>query len=115
MPDFFKLCVDTWQRHNPHWDVRVLELNTVHEYLSEAELPNRFSEMTSHQAASDAVRLGVLCRYGGVYMDVSIIMMSSLDEFCWDNIASGRQSACVFYPGACGKSAIHDCPECCHM
>ena len=35
------------------------------EYLTEEELPNRFMDMTSHQTASDAVRLGVLSRYGG--------------------------------------------------
>ena len=45
--------------------VRILQKSTVLEYLDEEELPNRFMEMTSHQTASDAVRLGVLSRYGG--------------------------------------------------
>jgi mannosyltransferase OCH1-like enzyme len=45
--------------------VRILQKSTVLEYLDEEELANRFMEMTSHQTASDAVRLGVLSRYGG--------------------------------------------------
>lgn len=32
MPEFFKLCVDTWRRHNPDWDIRILQKSTVHEY-----------------------------------------------------------------------------------
>lgn len=47
------------------WQVRILQKSTVLEYLTEDELPNRFKDMTSHQTASDAVRLGVLSRYGG--------------------------------------------------
>lgn len=106
MPEFFKLCVGTWQRHNPHWDVRILEKATVHEYLSEAELPNRFMHMFSHQAASDAVRLGLLSRYGGVYMDVNILMRASLDAMCWDAIASGERAAAVFYHPHYGTEAF---------
>lgn len=97
MPDFFKLCVDTWQRHSPYWDVRILQKSTVHEYLSEAELPNRFMHMLSHQTASDAVRLALLARYGGIYMDVSILLCTDLDRLCWDAIATGSKKAAVFY------------------
>mmetsp|Transcript_35793 Transcript_35793/g.69090 ORF Transcript_35793/g.69090 Transcript_35793/m.69090 type:complete len:442 (+) Transcript_35793:203-1528(+) len=99
MPELFQLCVATWQRHNPHWDVRILSKSTLYEYLSEAELPNRFEQMFSHQTASDCVRLALLARYGGIYMDVSIIMCTDLDALCWDAIASGqRAAAVVFHP-----------------
>lgn len=97
MPEFFKLCVGTWQRLNPHWDVRVLDKASVHEYVSEAELPNRFMQMLSHQTASDAIRLALLSRYGGVWLDVNIILLTSLDRFCWDKISSGRKSGAVFF------------------
>jgi len=97
MPELFKLCVATWQRHNPHWDVRILSKSTLYEYLSEAELPNRFQHMFSHQTASDCVRLALLSRYGGIYMDVSIIMNTELDAFCWDSISSGQRAAAVFF------------------
>lgn len=106
MPEFFKLCVGTWQRHNPHWDVRILDKATVHEYLSAAELPNRFMHMLSHQAASDAVRLGVLSRYGGVYMDVNILLRASLDDMCWNAISSNERAAAVFYHPHYGTEAF---------
>lgn len=97
MPDFFKLCVSTWQHYNPHWDVRIVQQSTVHEYLSEAELPNRFYQMVSHQTASDAVRLGLMARYGGVWMDVSILLRTDLDSLCWNALAQKDRAAAVFY------------------
>mmetsp|Transcript_89789 Transcript_89789/g.159648 ORF Transcript_89789/g.159648 Transcript_89789/m.159648 type:complete len:445 (-) Transcript_89789:105-1439(-) len=106
MPEFFKMCVATWQRLNPHWDVRILQKSTVHEYLSLAELPNRFMDMTSHQTASDAVRLGVLSRYGGVWADVNILMCGSLDKLCWNAIRSGEKSACIFFHPFYGTEAL---------
>eukprot|EP00439_Symbiodinium_sp_Y106_P062613 s2835_g9.t1 len=106
MPEFFRMCVDTWQRVNPHWDVRILQKSTVMEYLTEDELPNRFMDMTSHQTASDAVRLGVLCRYGGVWMDVNILVCGSLDKLCWNAISWGQKPACVFYHPSYGTDAL---------
>eukprot|EP00444_Apocalathium_aciculiferum_P001825 CAMPEP_0183405130 /NCGR_PEP_ID=MMETSP0370-20130417/15583_1 /TAXON_ID=268820 /ORGANISM="Peridinium aciculiferum, Strain PAER-2" /LENGTH=429 /DNA_ID=CAMNT_0025587043 /DNA_START=1 /DNA_END=1290 /DNA_ORIENTATION=+ len=106
MPDFFKLCVSTWQNFNPSWDVRIIQQSTVDEYLSAAELPNRFMQMTSHQAASDAVRLGLLSRYGGIWMDVSILCRTDLDSFCWNEVASRNKKACVFYHPHYGTEAF---------
>lgn len=97
MPEFFKLCVDTWQRHNPHWEVRILERSTVCEFLSAAELPNRFPEL-SHQLASDCVRLALLARYGGVWLDVSVILLSDLDSLCWGGTAVGPKTPTFFHP-----------------
>jgi len=69
----------------------------VHEYLSAAELPNRFMQMASHQTASDAVRLGLMARYGGIWMDVSILMRTDLDSLCWNAVAKKDSAGAVFY------------------
>lgn len=106
MPQFFQMCVATWQRVNPHWDVRILQKSTVLEYLDEEELPNRFMEMTSHQTASDAVRLGVLSRYGGVWLDVNILVCGSLDQLCWNAITWGQKPAMVFFHPSYGTEAL---------
>lgn len=41
------------------------------ETIRAGQLTVRTQDMTSHQTASDAVRLGVLSRYGGVWLDVA--------------------------------------------
>jgi len=106
MPVFFQLCVDTWRHHNPNWDVRVLNLDNVGEFLSEAELPNRFTQMFSHQTASDAVRLALLSRYGGVWLDVNVLLRTSLDKLCWDDISSGESSAAAFFHPSYGTKEL---------
>eukprot|EP00927_Polykrikos_kofoidii_P040302 TRINITY_DN34485_c0_g2_i1.p1 TRINITY_DN34485_c0_g2~~TRINITY_DN34485_c0_g2_i1.p1 ORF type:complete len:449 (+),score=53.59 TRINITY_DN34485_c0_g2_i1:90-1436(+) len=106
MPAFMKLCVDTWRRHNPRWDVRILQKSTILYYLSEVELPNRFMHMLSHQTASDCVRLALLSRYGGIWMDVNILLLTDLDSLCWDEIAYEHRDAAVFYHPHYGTDAL---------
>lgn len=106
MPELFKLCVATWQHFNPHWDIRILQKSNLHEYLSAAELPNKFDQMTSHQTASDSIRLALMSRYGGVWLDVSIILCTGLDNFCWNAIASGSKRGAVFYHPHYGTEAF---------
>lgn len=106
MPEFFKMCVETWKRHNPDWDVRILDLGSVYDFLTYDELPNVFMDMPSKQTASDCVRLGVLARYGGIYMDVSILVRCDLDRLCWSDIRSGRKTAAVFYHPDFGTDAF---------
>eukprot|EP00756_Hemistasia_phaeocysticola_P003583 Hpha_TRINITY_DN12318_c0_g1::TRINITY_DN12318_c0_g1_i6::g.155969::m.155969 len=97
MPALQRLCVETWRRRNPGWDVRVLCRRTVWDYLGESDLPNRWREVRSHQLASDAVRLALLARYGGVYMDAAIILLSSLGELGWNEVESGSHDALAFF------------------
>lgn len=106
MPEFFKLCVDTWRHHNPDWDVRVLERNNLYEFLSEADLPNRFNHMLSHQIASDAIRLALLARYGGVWLDVSVLLNEPLDDLCWNQIEEGEVDAAAFFHPHYGTEAL---------
>ena len=40
----------------------------MYDYLSEADLPNRFDQLLSAQTASDCVRLALLARYGADMM-----------------------------------------------
>lgn len=97
MPDLFKLCVDSWRRCNPSWDVRILGREAVPEFLSDADLPNRFAEIQSPETAADCVRLALLARYGGVWLDVSVILRSSLETLCWRAIHARRHRAAAFF------------------
>ncbi|GAB5369428.1 hypothetical protein AAMO2058_001403700 [Amorphochlora amoebiformis] len=88
MPDFYKLCVQTWRIQNPFWDVVLLNKGTVLKYLSKSELPPKFQKMKPH-GASDHIRLGLLAKYGGVWLDVSILLRESMDSIAWGNIEEG--------------------------
>mmetsp|Transcript_82745 Transcript_82745/g.210508 ORF Transcript_82745/g.210508 Transcript_82745/m.210508 type:complete len:544 (+) Transcript_82745:80-1711(+) len=106
MPELIKLCIETWRRHCPGWQVRILDASTVREYLSEAELPNRFSELRQPQLASDCVCLALLARYGGVWLDASVILRTDIQSLCWDAISSGERAAAAFFHSRYGTEGL---------
>eukprot|EP00397_Hematodinium_sp_SG-2012_P026779 GEMP01028095.1.p1 GENE.GEMP01028095.1~~GEMP01028095.1.p1 ORF type:complete len:268 (+),score=41.37 GEMP01028095.1:32-805(+) len=91
---FSKLCMLTWKKLNPHWTIHLLNKSNYQEFVPRSELPNRFEELTS-RLASDCLRLALLARHGGVWMDVSILLRQPLDHWCWNRIAP--RSAFVFH------------------
>ncbi|CAK0835404.1 unnamed protein product, partial [Prorocentrum cordatum] len=97
MPELFRLCVETWTRHSPRWRVQILDRSTVFEYLSEVDLPGRFLEIDSPQLAADCVRLALLARYGGVWLDASVILTRDLDELIWSGIDAGQYGSAAFF------------------
>eukprot|EP00933_Yihiella_yeosuensis_P008636 TRINITY_DN114208_c0_g1_i1.p1 TRINITY_DN114208_c0_g1~~TRINITY_DN114208_c0_g1_i1.p1 ORF type:complete len:403 (-),score=57.66 TRINITY_DN114208_c0_g1_i1:8-1177(-) len=87
LPDFRRLCVETWAAQNPNWEIRILDQSNVYEYLSAQELPRLWKEMYVPWQA-DAVRLALLARYGGLWIDASTICLQPFDRWIYDAIAS---------------------------
>jgi len=73
---FITKCIQTWMTHNPNWKIIVLNEINVHEYAPESYT----IQCDNVQQFSDFVRLEVLEKYGGVWMDASIWMNSRLDS-----------------------------------
>lgn len=81
IPDFIHKCIQTWKRHNPTYSVTTLNKNNISDYLDKEEI-----KLINHpifndkiQRYSDAVRLSILSKYGGFWMDASIICHRSFD------------------------------------
>lgn len=72
---FISECIHTWMNNNPNWRIIVLTENNVHEYA-----PESYNIKCDHvQQFSDFIRLEILEKYGGVWMDASIWMNGNLD------------------------------------
>eukprot|EP00927_Polykrikos_kofoidii_P031103 TRINITY_DN26756_c0_g1_i1.p1 TRINITY_DN26756_c0_g1~~TRINITY_DN26756_c0_g1_i1.p1 ORF type:complete len:616 (+),score=70.97 TRINITY_DN26756_c0_g1_i1:109-1956(+) len=109
MPDIFKLCVETWRNSNPDWDIRILDDSNIYDFLSVVDLPNRFSEISSPQTASICVRLALLARYGGIWLNTSVVLRCGLDELCWRALtADGADegAAAAFFEPRGGSDAF---------
>ena len=76
MPDYLKLCMRTWSKFLPEYEVVVLNYSTLDQWLVkncyDASLYTNFS--LPKQA--DAIRCAVLRRHGGVWFDVDTIVTS---------------------------------------
>jgi len=76
-PFIVKTCIESWRKHNPEWEIRVLDAENVSEVLDmsdvPAHLPFRFH--------ADALRLRLLKSFGGVWTDVTVLCHRPLDDW----------------------------------
>ena len=81
IPYFIHKCIHTWKKHNPTYVVTILNKENISNYLNKEEIKKVnhpiFSDIV--QRYSDAVRLSILSKYGGFWMDASIICHRSFD------------------------------------
>lgn len=77
VPDSVQLCIDTWKFYNPHYDVIMLNRDNVSDYVDIDIYAVRNVE--NDVRASDILRLYLLQKHGGVWMDSTIICTKPLD------------------------------------
>lgn len=95
-----------WQKRNvigwvrklgPSWTVRVLDYvegsaSNLANYVDLQDLPEAIANQTmsgahSGQHVSDLVRLPLLYKYGGIYLDVGVMLLGDLEEVFWKKIS----------------------------
>eukprot|EP00439_Symbiodinium_sp_Y106_P006149 s3875_g1.t1 len=76
---FLDLCHQSWRQLNPGWYVRILNQDTIWQYLLKEEMPEGFDDL-SIQHKSDAIRLALLVKYGGVWLDASTLLLQPLSN-----------------------------------
>ncbi|KAH8674267.1 glycosyltransferase [Xylariales sp. PMI_506] len=97
MPPWVQRNIINWVRRlGPEWTVHLLnrvdesETNVYH-YLEPSFFPDAFNEgtmngrhMGPHQA--DLIRLPLLWKYGGVWIDAGTFLFRHVDDICWKQI-----------------------------
>jgi hypothetical protein len=79
MPAFIDLCLTTWKKLNPDYTIRVLNDTSVWTWLDKKDLPRQYDKLDiAHQ--SDAIRLALLLRYGGVWIDASTLLVQPVSQ-----------------------------------
>jgi hypothetical protein len=77
---FSKKCVQTWIRKNPNHRVIILDKFNVYNYLDKKELPSNWEYIDKPQHKSDFLRLALLVKYGGVWIDISTICIKPINS-----------------------------------
>ena len=105
-PDLVKHCKNSWQYHNPEWDVRLLDKHTILEYfdiwqwMPGEDLKPRFlaplrrwmykkfhtgelikTKELRVQNRSDIIRINLLEKHGGVWADATLFCRKPLSEW----------------------------------
>lgn len=92
-PDFVKKCINTWKIHNSSYKITLLTNKNLIKYLDQTEINfiRNWKYNNSSQMFSDLIRLSILEKYGGIWMDASIICNESLDWIYKEN------AKCIMY------------------
>ena len=81
-PQLVKECLASVKRFNPEYEVKLLTFETAGEYV---ELPQKYYDLVRQKKIkiaffSDMLRLNLLRKYGGVWVDATILLTSPLPQ-----------------------------------
>ena len=76
IPGFLRLCVKTWEFFLPEYEIIILDFNSAREYLGEPLFSEIICENMSVMVQSDAIRVAMLYKYGGIWMDADTIIVN---------------------------------------
>lgn len=77
MHPYLKLCIKTWEKFLPDYEIVILDYSNLDRWLGKDFYPKNLWTDFSLPKQADAVRCAVLRRYGGVWMDTDTIITSS--------------------------------------
>jgi hypothetical protein len=81
-PIIVKLARHTWYKNNPNYLICILTNDTLKNYLAINTFPKKYNQC-SIQRKTDVIRLALLEKYGGFWLDSTILLNESLDNI-WD-------------------------------
>jgi hypothetical protein len=88
-PEIVRLCLDSWRRLNPDWEVRALDRKGLDGLIDLSAIPAANLERASPQALSDIARVRLLAAHGGVWTDASVFCTRPLDAWIWSELGGG--------------------------
>lgn len=105
LPELAVHCIESWKKFCPDYEIiRWDETNTdleENDYIKEAFNAQKWAFIT------DYVRLNVLYKYGGIYMDTDVEVTKSLDQFLMDKAFSGFENATQIPTGIMASESGH--------
>lgn len=111
LPLIPRACLESWQKMNPDWEVVFLDANNIWDYLNQSKIPAEKLKATSPQVYANAIRINLLRKHGGVWVDATTWCRKPLsdwltgmpgDFFAFASPGSDRMMANWFMASASG-------------
>lgn len=89
-PELVQQCLRSWIHYNPTWTIIKLDNNNLGEYIQLDKFidPQKQSDISKNHL-SDIIRIMILNRYGGVWVDATTFCNRALDEWLEPYTRSG--------------------------
>jgi len=78
VPEFVAKCRKNWKKFAPNYEIRYLNKNNINDYIT--NMPENWENLPAYRQA-DVLRLKLLEKYGGIWMDASILLLENPDKF----------------------------------
>ena len=89
MPKLNRECISRWKELNPTWQANVLSSEAIGDYVPEYfEIVKKSKFDRNFIAKSELLRLLLLNKYGGIWVDASVYPMLPLDDFISDILSN---------------------------
>ena len=92
-PRLVQQCHQSWKKHHPDWHMMALDKDNVHQFFSISEYFPHLHLMNTTGTRitwwSDIIRVSLLYKYGGVWVDSTIFCHQPLVSFLWHQPSSG--------------------------
>ena len=89
-PRLVKKCIKSWKKYCP--DYEIIEWNEDNFDVNQTIWTKQAYEAKKWAFVADYVKLWVLCKYGGIYIDTDVEVLKSLDRFLIHEAFSGFES-----------------------
>jgi hypothetical protein len=78
-PDIVQKSIKNWKKNNPDWEINILNENNLQEYINTDIFDKIIVKDSIKQKKADLIRLLLLKKYGGIWVDASIFLSESLN------------------------------------
>ena len=96
-PKIFNKCLESWKKYCPDWEIKRWDESNLDidccNYCRQAYNSKKIA------FASDVLRFHILKNYGGVYVDIDVEFLKSIDELLVNKAFSGFESSNLVNPG----------------
>jgi len=89
VPGYLNLCIKTWKKYLPDYNIIILNYSSLKNYLNSNFISKILCKKMSLPNQADAIRIALLYKYGGIWMDMDTIITDSkfLEIFKGINLA----------------------------
>jgi hypothetical protein len=88
-PEIVRLCLESWRRCNPGWELRALGRADLDGLIDLSAIPEAALGSASFQTLSDIARVRLLAAHGGVWADATTFCRRPLDGWLWSELGGG--------------------------
>lgn len=77
MPAYIELCLETWRKFLPEYEIVILDYSNIEKYLGKHFYSSVLYNFFSLPKQADAIRAAILEKYGGIWLDADTIITSN--------------------------------------